>query len=160
MKKILLTLLTTSLLLTSCGSDNASTSAAEEQVKSKTPEELKAELAAQEKSAPLTYLTLEATMQEDKIKTRNEGLFRSAEYSPDGNTIYMTITNSATIAKYKDIVVTVTFYSQTETAIESKDFTFYEFFEPNSTKELQQKVYPPELMEKFGCEIKNATAAD
>lgn len=126
----------------------------------KTPEELKMELAAQEKAEPLTYLTIDATMREDEVMTREEGLFHSAEYSPDGNTIHGTITNTATIAKFKDVVLSVTFYSQTDTPIETKDFTIYEFYEPNKVSNFELKVYPPETMAKFGIEIKNATAVD
>ena len=74
--------------------------------------------------------------------------------------IYGTIKNSATIAQFKDVVVTVTFYSQTETAIETKDYVFYELYAPNSTTNFELKIYPPEAMAEFGIEIKNATAVN
>jgi len=99
-------------------------------------------------------------MREDKVKTREAGFFNEAEYAKDGNTIYGTIKNSATMAKFKDIVLTVTFYSQTQTAIESKDFTIYEFYKPNTATLFELKVYPPEAMAQFGVEVKTATAAD
>lgn len=156
MKKVFLSLITISLLMTSCGGSSSSASVE----RPKTPEELKMELVAQEKLEPLTYLTVDAKMQEDEVKTRDAGLFHDAEYSPDGNTIHGTIKNSATIAKFKDVVVTVTFYSQTETAIETKDYVIYEFYSPNTSKKFDLKVYPPEAMAKFGVEIKNATAVD
>lgn len=126
----------------------------------KTPEQLKAELLLRENDEPSAYLAVEATMKEDKVKTREEGLFHDAEYSKDGNTIHGTIKNTATLAKFKDIVLTVTFYSQTNTAIESKDFTIYEFYAPNTITPFELKVYPPEAMAKFGIEIKTATATD
>ena len=135
-------------------------SSLEEVNKTKTPEELKVELAALEKSFPLKYLTIDCSMEADEVKIRDAGLFHEAEYSPDGNTIYGTIQNSATVAKFKDIVITVTYYSQTETVISSEDFTFYEFYEPNAIVTFQQKVYPPKEMSKFGIEIKNATPVD
>ena len=139
-----------SILLASCGSTEVP----------KTPEELKAELLSQEKTQPLVYLTVDAKMREDQVQTRRAGLFRDAEYAKDGNTITGTIKNSATIAKFKDVVLTVTFYSQTETAIESKDFTIYEYYNPNTNTPFELKVYPPETMAKFGIEIKGATAVD
>jgi len=142
-----------SVLLTNCGSSTPGEVP-------KTPEQLKAELLSQEKTEPLTYLTVDATMKEDEVKTRDAGLFHDAEYSKDGNTVHGTIKNSATLAKFKDIVLTVTYYSQTETAIESKDFTIYEFYTPNSSTPFELKVYPPETMAKFGIEIKTATAVD
>lgn len=99
-------------------------------------------------------------MHADEVKTRDAGLFHDAEYAPDGNTIHGTIQNSATVAKFKDIIITVTYYSQTETAISTEDFTFYEFYEPNSTVTFKQKVYPPQEMAKYGLEIKKATPVD
>lgn len=153
------------LALTSC--NNSSSSAASDNPASlenperpKTPEELKAELGSQEKADPLSYLKINATMSEDQVQTREEGIFHSAEYSPDGNTIRGTISNSATIAKFKDVVLTVTFYSQTETAIETKDYVIYEFYGPNSTNNFELKVYPPETMAKFGVIIKGATPTE
>ena len=151
MKKVFLSLITITLLTTSCGSSSSA------EARPKTPEQLKMELVAHEQLEPLTYLTVDATMRSDEVKTRDEGLFHDAEYSPDGNTIHGTIKNSATMAKFKDIVITVTFYSQTETAIETKDYVIYEFFAPNTTKKFDLKVYPPKAMSKFGVEMKNAT---
>jgi hypothetical protein len=164
MKKTI-AILFVALAVTSCNNSNSysapeNPASVDNPENTKTPEELKAELGEQEKSDPLTYLKVEATMSEDQVQTRNEGLFHSAEYSPDGNTIRGTITNSATIAKFKDAVVTVTFYSQTKTAIETKDYIMYEFYAPNSTKNFELKVYPPETMVKFGIEITGATAAE
>ena len=156
MKKAILSLLTLTLLITSC----VNSSSSENVERPKTSEELKMELVDQEKLEPLTYLTVDAKMQEDEIKTRDAGLFHDAEYSPDGNTIHGTIKNSATMAQFKDVVVTVTFYSQTETAIETKDYVLYEFYKPNTTNQFELKVYPPEAMAQFGIEVKSATVVD
>lgn len=156
MKSKFISLLILAIIFSSCG--GGTSSAASE--RPKTPEELKMELVAQEKAEPLTYLTVDASMKEDEVKTRDAGLFHDAEYSPDGNTIHGTITNTATIAKFKDVVLTVTFYSQTDTPIETKDFTVYEFYAPNTVNNFELKVYPPEAMAKFGIEIKGATAVD
>lgn len=139
-------------LLTSCNSTPVEVP--------KTPEQLKMELLAQERNEPLTYLTVDAKMKEDEVKTRDAGLFHDAEYAKDGNTIYGTIKNSATMANFKDIILSVTFYSQTETAIETKDFTIYEYYKPNTSTNFELKVYPPEAMAKFGIEVKNATAVN
>lgn len=158
MKHLLISTSVAIVFLASCNGGGASSSATVEMPK--TPEELKMELVAQEKAEPLTYLTVDASMREDEVKTRDAGLFHEAEYSPDGNTIHGTITNTATIAKFKDVVLSVTFYSQTDTPIETKDFTIYEFYAPNSVNNFELKVYPPETMAKFGIEIKNATAVD
>lgn len=153
MKVIILASLFSVILLTSCHSSTPAEVP-------KTPEQLKAELLSQENTDPLTYLKVDAKMREDQVKTREAGLFHDAEFAKDGNTIYGTIKNSATMAKFKDIILTVTFYSQTETAIASKDFTIYKFYKPNSTTAFELKVYPPEAMAKFGIEVKNATATE
>lgn len=152
-------LISASIAITLFASCNGGASSAAIEVP-KTPEELKMELLAQEKTEPLTYLEVDGTMKEDEIKTRDAGLFHEAEYSPDGNTIHGTIKNTATMAKFKDVVLTVTFYSQTDTPIETKEFTIYEFYAPNTVNNFELKVYPPETMAKFGVEIKNATATD
>ena len=146
------------LALSSCNSEGSSGAAAA--AIPKTPEELKMELLQQEQAEPLTYISVDASMREDEVKTRDAGLFHDAEYSPDGNTIRGTIKNTATVAKFKDVVLEVTFYSQTETPIETKEFTIYEFYSPNTTKNFELKVYPPEEMAKFGVEIKKATAVN
>jgi hypothetical protein len=156
MKKIIFLLISATILFTNCGG-SGNTAPSE---RPKTPEELKMELLAHEQQEPLTYLSIEASMQADEVKTRNAGLFHDAEYSPDGNTIHGTIINSATLAKYKDIVLTITFYSQTETAVESLEKVIYEFYSPNTATPFELKVYPPETMAKFGIEIKGATAVN
>lgn len=156
MKSKLFPIILLAAVISSCGG-GASSAASE---RPKTPEELKMELLMQERAEPLTYLSVDAKMREDEVKTRDAGLFHDAEYSPDGNTIHGTIKNTATIAKFKDVVLTVTFYSQTDTPIETKDFTIYEFYAPNTATKFELKVYPPEAMAKFGIEVKNATAVD
>jgi hypothetical protein len=118
------------------------------------------ELLSQERTTPLIYLTVEGKMQADQKLVRAAGLFRDAEYADDGSTIRGTIKNTATIAKFKDVVLTVTFYSQTQTVIETKDYVIYEFYKPNTTNNFELKVYPPEAMKEFNVEVKNATAAD
>jgi hypothetical protein len=136
-----------STLIISC--DNSSSS-----IVPKSPEELKMELKIQEQNNPLLYLSSDnATMKRNLVK--EEGLFRDAEY--DGYLIEGTIKNSASVARFKDVVLTVQFYSQTGTVIEEKDFVLYEFYEPNATRNFTLKLYPPEAMDKFGVEIKGAT---
>src|SRR5690554_1786581 len=80
----------------------------------KTPAELRIELQIQENDNPLQYLKLEnTTMERNKIK--EAGLFSSAKY--DGYLITGQVKNSATMAKYKDLKVTIELYSQTKTVI-------------------------------------------
>jgi hypothetical protein len=157
MKKITFLLITaTTLVFTSCNSGGSSS----QQERPKTPEELRMELKIQEQSSPVEYLSATATMSPKRVQTRAAGLFRDAEYGTDGYNIEGIIKNSATIARFKDVVLTVTFMSHTETVIEQKDYVFYEFYEPNSTESFSLHLYPPDATNKFNVSIKNATGVD
>jgi hypothetical protein len=157
MKKIIFSLIVASTFaFTSCNSGGSYS----QQDRPKTPEELRMELKFQEQINPNKFLTVSATMSPNKVKIREAGLFRDAEYGVDGYNIEGTITNTATIARFKDVVLTVTFMSQTETIIEEKDHVIYEYYEPNTTKEFSLHLYPPDATEIFNITLKNATAID
>ena len=149
MKKPLLILITTMIMFfNSCNSDNSLN-------RPKTAEELKLELKIQEQSSPTKYLTINnATMKHNLI--RESGLFHDAEY--DGWLVQGTINNSASVAKFKDIVVGIKLISKTLTVIEEKDYVIYEFYEPNSSKEFSIKIYPPKPTDTFSVIVKRATA--
>lgn len=83
-------------------------------------------------------------------------LFRVAVYEDDGALIKGWIENTATFAKFKDIVVKVSYYSRTETLIDKKQFVIYDYYEPNSTKFFSIKVYPPSAYKEFGFQIVDA----
>jgi hypothetical protein len=123
----------------------------------KTPEELRIELKAQEQNNPTQYVTVDSKMKDSIVQTREEGFFHSAEYGKDGSVIKGIIKNAASVAKFKDVVLTVSFYSATDTEIKSEDYVFYEFYEPNSSKPFSLHVHPPEAMKSFGTRIKTAT---
>jgi len=123
----------------------------------KTPEELRAELKKQEQSEPLFYLSIDKPTMKHNM-TRAEGLFRDAEY--DGWLIEGKIKNTATLAKFKDVVLRVKHFSQTNTLIEQKDFVIYEFYEPRKMKNFVLKVYPPEAHHTFDVDVVRATPVD
>jgi len=124
------------------------------------PEELKLELKKQEQFDPVPYLTAKATMTPNSVKTRNAGIFHSAEYKTDGYNVVGTIKNTATMARYKDVVLSFSFLSQTQTVIETKEYILYNFYEPNSTKAFSLKVFPPSAMNQFNINVINASAAN
>jgi hypothetical protein len=155
--KIIIYLLVLGLLsFSSCNSGGSTTAPS----RPKTPQELKWELERQEKSNPREYLSAKATMSPNKVKTREAGLFRDAQYKDDGYNIEGTIKNSASIARFKDVVLTVTFLSQTGTKLDEKDYVFYEFYEPNSSKGFKLHTYPPEPTKQFSVKVKDATGVD
>lgn len=146
MKSKIIFILFLSMLQFSCNNSNSE--------KPKTAEELKQELKTKEEIMPTQYLTIEnATMTQNLV--REAGLFRDAKY--DGWLAKGIIKNSATIAKYKDVVITIELYSQTETVIETKDYVIYEYYEPNSSKEFTIKINTPDATNKFHMTVKDAT---
>lgn len=152
MKRLTLLAFIAVTIFTSCGS-----SVPKEESRPKTPEELRAELKQQESDNPLEYLTDKVSIKPNRVLVKEEGLFTSAEYADDGSLIEGTITNKATLAKFKDVKVKVTYFSATETEISSEDFVFYEYYKPNSSNTVSLKVYPPDAFKTFGFEITGAT---
>jgi hypothetical protein len=147
-KSLVITLATLIILLSNCDG---------KQKKPKTPEELKAELLKYELMNLMVYLDdKDVTLQQQRKKVRNAGLFRDAEYADDGALIKGSIINKATLAKYKDVKVRVTYYSKTKTLIQEKTYVFYEFYNPNSKKQFSLKVEPPIAYKTFGFELIDA----
>lgn len=123
----------------------------------KTPEELKLELKTQEQSYPVQYLTLDSVyMNQNKIK--DAGIFTSAKY--DGYKITGIVKNSATIAKFKDLKITVQIYSKTKTVIDEQTYVFYEYYEPNTEKNFFIKLNPPNAMKSFHAYVTGATPTE
>ncbi len=96
-----------------------------------------------ERSQPTRFLSASGTYREnfwgDKFKVNCE------------------ITNDATIATYKDVVIRVTYYSKTETSLGSKEYTIYETFPPNNTKKVSLKIDNYKDVNSLGWEVVDAT---
>lgn len=117
----------------------------EDQEVEKTPEELRAELKAKEEETPLKYIEgSEVKLAPQRKMTRSAGIFRDAEYEPDGAIISGDITNNATLARFKDPKITVYFYSQTNTLIKKQSYVIYEYLDPGSTTHFSFRIdsYP------------------
>lgn len=115
--------------------------------------QLKEELKSQEHDSPSVYLSLEnVLMQNNKIK--NAGLFTNAKY--DGYLLEGQITNTATLAKYKDIQINVLLNSKTGTTLSDKTYTIYEYILPNSSKDFSIKVDAPDETASYNASIINA----
>ena len=67
-----------------------------------------------------------------------------------------TIKNNASVAKAKDIKLTVGFFSKTDSQIGEREITIYEYINPNSTLNIKEKLDVPNKAEKFSCIIKSA----
>jgi hypothetical protein len=54
--------------------------------------------------------------------------------------INCTIENLATVAQYKDVTIRITYFTKTNSVLATEDRTFYEYFPPTSSKDVQMKV--------------------
>lgn len=68
------------------------------------------------------------------------------------------IKNNATVANYKDVTVEVIFYSETETELDRRQYTIYDYFPAHSTKEFKLKIDRPQNCVKLGWTAVSATA--
>ncbi len=122
----------------------------------KTAEELKEELKLQEQINPTMYLTASASLGENI--TQKPNLFHHTK--TDGYILKGKIKNSSTVAKFKDVVVTISYLSETGSAIETKEYIMYKFFNPSSETDYEYKVYPPAGFKNFSVVVNSATAID
>jgi hypothetical protein len=133
------------------------TSCNQKESQKKTPEELKSELRQQEQTDPLSYLSIsKATLTPQRKEVRKKTLFKKAKYENDGATINGVIENKATLAKFKDVKLKVTYYSITNSIISEKYFIFYEYYSPNSKEVFNIKDYPPQSYNRFNVEVVEA----
>ena len=69
-----------------------------------------------------------------------------------------TISNSASIATYKDVVLEIQFYSGTNTFISSTEHIFYEYFPAGTTEDFKIVDFAPEGTESINWKVKRASA--
>ena len=95
-----------------------------------------------ENSTPTDFLDADGTYDES---------FWGTKINVDGK-----ITNSATVADYKDVVVRVTYYSKTKTILGNEDYTLYEIFPSNSVKPFKLKIDNYKDVNSIGLEVISA----
>ena len=83
----------------------------------------------QEKAAPRKFLKASGSFKE---------MVFTGKFKIDG-----TITNSATVATYKNVVIEVSFYTSKQKYISSERYTIEDTFPAGSTKEFKLKIDPP-----------------
>lgn len=108
-----------------------------------TYEEKRQSLAEIEQENPTNFLKVEGTYRENLV----------GRWVLEGS-----IFNTATTARYKDVVLEITYYSKTNTYLGSETKVFYEYFEPNSEKKFKIKVDGYGGTEKIGYNISSAIA--
>jgi hypothetical protein len=126
--------------LTACGqSGDSSTSITEESYNQKVISVEETEL-----SQPTTFLKADGNYNKNLIGTKIK--------------LHGTITNSASVATFKDAVVQITFYSATQTELFNKNYTIYNYFPPHSTVEFELKTENYKDVESIGVAVVGAVA--
>ena len=104
--------------------------------------ELRAELLQREQSAPGDYLQVRGTYRRNFID----------QLVLEGN-----IVNAATLARFKDPVVSVSWYSQTQTELATKQYPVYEFLRPQGSTHFKFKTNAPGEVATVAMSITSAT---
>ena len=108
-------------------------------------QETKMTLEDKEKQNPTAFLSTDGTY---RINLLDEWVLEG------------TISNSATIATYKDVVLNVAFYSKTETHLGSERHTIYEYFSAGQTKNFKIKTFGYKGTNSIGWSIESASSSD
>lgn len=113
-----------------------------------------------EESAEVTYYksVMSAEKIEYEVPTRflePGGTYRKTLFGPKYR-VEGSVTNNATKAVYKDVIVEISFYSKTKTQIGSTNITIYEVFPPKAVKNFDVKVAAPAGTETIGWEVVGA----
>lgn len=108
----------------------------------KTVEELQAELYDKECRTPLKYLS-----ETHDISYR----ILSGKHQVSGE-----IFNSATMATFKDVVLTLTYYTQTGTELGSERFAIYKYCYPGQSVSFDIRTYSPKGCKSLSVEVSGA----
>jgi hypothetical protein len=123
-------------LFTACNSDSAY---------EPTHEDIKISLEETEKSSPTEFLKANGTYRQNLI---------------DQWVLEGIISNTASLAKYKDVVLRIVYYSKTQTEIGSEEKTLFEYFKPNTQQNFKIKTAGFEGTTSIGFEVISANAVD
>jgi hypothetical protein len=137
MKKFIPALILLSFVFAACGGDEK---AAEKKDKDKY-EQTKETLEETEKKNPKRFLSV------DGYKRRN--LIRET-------VVKGTITNSATVATFKDIDVEISFYSETGALLLKDHEVVNKFVGPNSSQDFKYKTYAPKGSDSVSMKVVSA----
>lgn len=135
MKKILPALILTSFVFASCGSGDEK--AADKKEKDKY-EQTKETLEQTEKKNPKRFLTVEGHDHKNLLRQ---------------TVIKGTITNSATVASFKDIDVELSFYSETGALLLKDHEVVYKVVAPGSSEDFKYKTYAPKGSDSVAMKI-------
>lgn len=147
-KKLLACYTLTTLTLVACsqpGPHNSSSGYELTYARPKTAAELRAELLDRERGTPSQYLTVDAKHWRNLI----------GQLVIEGD-----ITNQATLANFKDPVLSVTWYSKTNTELETMEYPVYELVQAQHTKHFKLKTNAPGHVASVAMGVAGATPVE
>jgi hypothetical protein len=139
------TALNSALIVLTLGLSNCNSRSSGKYDTNSSYEETKMTLEEKEKQNPISFLL-------------TDGTYRKA--LTGGWVLKGTISNSATIATYKDVVLEISFYSKTNTHLGTTQETVYEFFPAGQTKEFKLKTKAYKGTNAISWNIISATPAE
>ncbi|EJF08897.1 hypothetical protein O71_18186 [Pontibacter sp. BAB1700] len=108
-------------------------------------EEAKLSIEQQEKLYPLNFVDVDGTYRKNFI----------GEWVLEGK-----INSTATLAKYKDVVLDIKYYSKTETLIGRDREIIYDYLAPGSNVKFKIKTFGPKGAKSVGIDIADAATAN
>lgn len=108
-----------------------------------------------------TYQEKVKTVEEIERSQPTNFLSASGTYNQNfwGNKfkVHGVIKNAATVATFKDAVVTVNYFSKTKTKLASNNYTIYDFFPPHSEKTFELAIENYKDVNSIGWTVVRAT---
>ncbi|MFT3912271.1 MAG: hypothetical protein QM737_22780 [Ferruginibacter sp.] len=131
-------LIVTAFVIVSCNSNSNSPIAPSYQ-------DAKMTLKEKEEANPVQFIKAEGTYRRNLIN----------QWVMEGK-----VTNTASVAVYKDVVIKFSFYSKTQTEIGSEQKVFYDYFKPNESKDFKVKSNGFDGTESVGFTVIKATSTN
>lgn len=116
---------------------------AEEIIRTKTPQELRAELLSRERNDPESYIDAKFSHWENLISER---------------VVQIQFSNRATLANYKDITVRVHFLTQTKTELGVTNYTIHKYLPAGNTMDHKMKLQQPSGTKDISISIVGAVS--
>ena len=110
-----------------------------------------------------SYEAAKESLQEKEVKNPQNFLIVSGHDRNNilGQTVIKgTVTNKATVAKYKDIEVKLDFYSRTGTLLETDKETVFEIVAPGESKKFKSKYFAPKGTDSVALKVTGAKVSE
>lgn len=126
------------------------------QCKAQSDDQLRMKLQHDESNQPSTYLKAENTKCQNVI-TQKADIVHVEKIDKNKWNITGQIKSYATMADFKDAILTVSFYTATNTFLGAKDFPVYQYLMPNASVPFQIITYAPNGFSSYNVVVKSAT---